>query len=1788
MSQLKDIITQKLFYKQFKGDFMKRAGKLFILFLFSFSMLFADAIPLKIVRTYTKSNSSSTSICARVDRYFDATNGIKAKKYIKIIPQDYFNVKLLYDSICIEGLKPQKEYKVTINKNIPLGDLSLDKTYSFTLKTGDLEPYFNFKDKGYILPSKGDISIPIETMNIDKLAVNLYRVNRNNLVGMLNRYGLFRKPYSDELYNIENQDGYLLWKKTLKIKNYKKNVPKTTAIPVGKYLKNLKPGVYILVAMNFNENGKPDMWDNDTQWFMVSDIGLFSAEGQEGLHIFAKHLSNATAYNGVKLELISKNNETLATAVTKNGYAFFKKEFLNGKKGLKPKAIYAYGENGDFTVLDFSRGELDLTDRGVGGRKVHGKYDGFIFSSRSIFKPGESVPFYLLVRDSLGRAVKNLNLSVKLIDPKEKEHKSYAAATDSLGFLKGVFKLGKNSQTGRYKIEIYAGKDKPLAQFSFLLEDFIPPKIEVKVLQKPDIIKPNQEFKIKAVARYLTKDPLKKPKGEYSVILKKSKNPFKKYKNYHFGKVDEEFKNYHAADKNFEGDENGTIVLPIKLQSNTYSSAPVSAYIKISVMEPGGREVSEHFNVFYDDKPGYIGIKPKFEYDSIDLDANAVFDIVYLKNGKAAGKKLHYRLVEEEIEWNWERNEEGEWEYYETYSDYTEVTKGELIVKDKPTQFVLNKLDWGTYRLEISDDDGDISSYRFSVGYDESASKASPDRLPIATDKKEYLPKSEVKVSITPKFSGPVEIFIANSKILERKELKAQKGKKLTASFKIKKEWGSDVYILASAFRAQSKKLGANRAVGVAHISINDPQKIIDLKLTAPKRVKSNTVLKIGLESKKAKNELSYVTVFAVDKGVLNLTGYKTPNPAAYFFGKKSLGVKLRDVYSNLIKAVGEHGEFDVGAGDELANEANKNVTVNQREVVALCSETVKFDSNGKASIKFKIPSFQGTLKIAAVAWSKKRVGSASSETVVKDPISLEAYMPRFLAKGDQSTVTLSAKFDKNIKNGEYIFKIESTGGIKSELGQFKYTYNGKNLIKLIPIKAVKIENGSLKITVYKNSKPVASREFKLAVRSPYPQNYARKIGILDKGDSLIAKNLIDADNWNDIAKLKLKISSTPLIPANSIKEELIEYCCRCAEQTTSRAFPFLDAKTEFDKNIVTSAIERLLYLQKEDGSFGLWRDSKSSKWITAYVLDFLTRAKAKGYDIPAQNIKEGLNWLQNSLDKWGSEHEADAYALYVLARNGKILTSEINYYANNYVDIHTSKPIINSALGWGHIAAALASAGEKKRAKEIFSLAKDNLNKSGYLNYGGSLRDKAALIVLLKEAGFDAMAKTVFVDLALDLKDKKYLSTQEMSQILRAVKAVEIKAAKLNLLVDNKVYNSNKPLVIVSKSADEIPIVTNRADEGVWYSLSFIGTPSVKGFNQAQNNGFEIYKTVYTLNGKKIDPAQIAKNQRVVVVIEGKINDNMFKNPVIIDFLPAGLELENPDISGFDETASLKWLNGLSEKISSSYRDDRFIAALKTPKAGSAFKAAYIARAVTLGDYIYPPALIEDMYKPRYRGVSKINNVRVEIKKEIAPAASEVQNSASSNSENNQTLNGEDYVKLFNYPAGDLSRYSVIELNHLRNGIFAQIGLDFSKTNPSLHKLFSRFKWYKPKISSSSAAFAKLSAMQKKNVLALLNEEKKRCGGSLVLADFYRVKVRKLTEADLKKYSKRDLRILRNSLIARYGLVFKDKELTKIFKEMPWYKPNPNITASEIIDKKMTPLERENLLTILKAEKTR
>ena len=471
--------------------------------------------------------------------------------------------------------------------------------------------------------------------------------------------------------------------------------------------------------------------------------------------------------------------------------------------------------------------------------------------------------------------------------------------------------------------------------------------------------------------------------------------------------------------------------------------------------------------------------------------------------------------------------------------------------------------------------------------------------------------------------------------------------------------------------------------------------------------------------------------------------------------------------------------------------------------------------------------------------------------------------------------------------------------------------------------------------------------------------------------------------------------------------------------------------------------------------------------WVSAYVLDFLTRAKKAGYAVPKRNIDAGLNWVENNLNRWskyGSHEEADAYGLYVLTRNGRTLMSELKYHANN------AKSNIKSAQAWAHLGASFAYVGNKKLAKKMFEKAKASLGYSYsnwyYSNYGGALRDQADLVALMYESKVGNDWENIVADLALNTKKKTYFSTQEMSTLLKVAYMMnDTKKVDLKLL-SNNVQLALKQGAYKTKinTLSDMPSIKNISANNNWYDLSFKATPVASYYASQNNNGFSLLKGIYTMEGKEANLSNIAQNTRLVVIMAGKIENKAIQDPLLTDWIPAGFELENPNLTGTDATTALKWLKKQSKTDHKAYRNDRFAAALTVDSdlRKNGFILAYVVRAVSAGSFTLPPSKIEDMYQPRYRAYSQFLQSKLEI---VSQGMIEVvkQKSVEHNTtqvkqpevvkpvDKNVTaipgaLTEKDYLNVYDYPINDLSKYKIVQLNFLRNAIFAHAGLSFEE----------------------------------------------------------------------------------------------------------------------------------------------
>ena len=102
--------------------------------------------------------------------------------------------------------------------------------------------------------------------------------------------------------------------------------------------------------------------------------------------------------------------------------------------------------------------------------------------------------------------------------------------------------------------------------------------------------------------------------------------------------------------------------------------------------------------------------------------------------------------------------------------------------------------------------------------------------------------------------------------------------------------------------------------------------------------------------------------------------------------------------------------------------------------------------------------------------------------------------------------------------------------------------------------------------------------------------------------------------------------------------------------------------------------------------------------------------------------------------------------------------------------------------------------------------------------------------------------------------------------------------------------------------------------------------------------------------------------------------SDKRLRHAMLVDLLPAGLEIENQNLAdSYDQTDLKVQGNSISEIMydlsiaHQEYRDDRFVMAIDLPRK-RLVRVYYLVRAVSPGTYTVPPTFAEDMYRPEIR----------------------------------------------------------------------------------------------------------------------------------------------------------------------------------------------------------------------------
>ena len=1486
--------------------------------------------------------------------------------------------------LCVEGLKYGERYSITARQGLPAAvDDTLAKDVTFDFYVRDRAPAVRFSGNAYVLPRTGQNGIPLISVNSKEAKLQLFRIGDRNMIGSVLGSDFRGQITGSSADQIANNQGKLVWEGTLETPS-PQNQDITTAIPVDEAMGKLEPGLYVMTATPAAI--EPQQYDSvATQWFVVSDLGLATMSGKDGLHVGLRSIATAAPIANAKVRLIARNNEVLGEATSDtSGTVLFDDGLMKGDGGQAPALVVAQSADNDYSFLDLQQPAFDLTDRGVNGRAPSAAVDAFVYAERGVYRRGETVHATVLLRDDQANAITGLPLTFVVERPDGVAFLTEKLDDKGAGGFSRDFQIAQGAQGGTWRIKAYtdpAGDS--VGETSFLVEDYIPDRIEFDLVSKTPKVRDTLQMKVDG--RYLFGAPGAGLDLEASVTINVNGTPFPEWKDYSFGLMDErpDAIQVTAADLP-QTDINGHADIDIALPELPVTSQPLKADVSVRMREPGGRAVERIASLPIEASQPLFGIKPSFEGGSAPEGQAAAFSLIAvdadgkLKQVKSANWTLK-RLVRD---WQW-FNTDGQWQW-ESVTRTSKIANGTLdLMGDKPTDFS-QKLSWGEYRLEIDAPGVTPASVDFSSGYytGNTAKTDTPDTLRVALDKTDVKTGDTINVKIDARYAGKATVQIVGEKLLASQEVDVPEGG-TTIPFTVGEGWGTGAYVLASLYKPMDVKAKRmpSRAMGLAWFGIDRAERTLDVTLATPDLMKPRTKLTVPVKiGNLAAGEEAFITVAAVDVGILNLTRYDPPAPENFYYDQKQLSAQFRDIYGMLIDGMqGERGKLRSGGDGGAAF----NAPPPAQKPLALYSGIVKVGDDGTASVDFDIPAFNGTIRVMAVAWSRTKVGHVSKDVIARDPVVVSGTMPRFLAVGDSTQL----RFDiVNAEGpaGDYTLGVSIDGPVTPEpnttIQKLTLGAAGARATITVPVKGASFGTASIVATLKGPGDILLDQDFTLGVEPANPLVTRRTTMPLQaKGGSLtIGKDLL-TDMVPGTGAVALSISPLPQLDAAGLVRDLDKYPYGCSEQTVSRALPLLylsdlgvDPK-DLDASIpdrMQKAVTRLVNRQSGSGSFGLWSayGDDSSLWLTAYVTDFLLRAREKGYAVPEDVLVGGLDYIRNSVGNAPDIEDGGgqdmAYALYVLARAGRAPVGDLKYLADTKISQ------FGSPLARAQVAAALSILGDQERADAAFASAIDALgdavesaNRGVYrADYGSVLRDASAILSLATDSkAKPAVIKTAMSAIEVERARTSYASTQDMAWMVLAARSVINEAKSIRLDVDGTPHDGSYNRVYSAAALAKDVTVKNMGPDLVKAVVAVSGSPLVP--EPAASNGLVIERKYFTPDGQPADPATVKQNTRLVAVLsvmkpQGDADNG---NYLLVDRLPAGFEIENPTLVASGGTADLPWLTDTTYATYTEFRDDRFVASFTSSTA----KLAYMVRAVSPGTYAHPGATVEDMYRP-------------------------------------------------------------------------------------------------------------------------------------------------------------------------------------------------------------------------------
>jgi uncharacterized protein YfaS (alpha-2-macroglobulin family) len=956
---------------------------------------------------------------------------------------------------------------------------------------------------------------------------------------------------------------------------------------------------------------------------------------------------------------------------------------------------------------------------------------GYISTERGIYRPGHTVYLHGALRSFRawrGRPEEGREVTVKLVARDRTVVASVEKKLDEHGVFLAKLEIPKEVRLGYYKAELFADDEKVASDW-FKIAEYRQPRFRVRVSAKKDEVWPDDVVKLRGVARYLFGGPMDGARYRLSVTRYPS-SWYPKAQPKHRVGASWWLGVGRKVWKRTEGtlDSKGVLTthLRLKEQGAELRSYVCRHQIELEVVSPSRRTVAAR--TYLTQHPGerQVGVK-RLPPGKKNLKRHL---IVVNRRGEAAPKtkvEVAVRRVEKS---GGLASNKPLWT-----KDLYVKKRGRVVEIPWPEDVEGRRLAI-TYRAV---DDRGRAAISAEIAYapswfsrqwqrKEHRREKRQSQLRITTDKKRYLPGQKAKITVKRKGpSGAGMLFVERERVFSTHLLSFDRRGVATVEIPVTGDLSQEVDLRAVVVR-RGKKLRSELG---PLVSVTEPLRVspkpfhLDIAIKTEKKtyrpgeqVRVDLAVTDGLKRPRK----SRVVIMAVDEAVLQLTGFRLPDPYRSLHHTPPSDVVAEDSRRRLlpleplvlhrdhpdlsISGMGMGGSGRGGGGSGgggfglggLGTKHSKKVKSRRRFLTTAWHATLVTDEHGRANASFKLPDNLTEYRLMAFAVDDSRsAGKGHSSFKVDLPLLALPAMPRFLRAGDRFTAGVVV-YNTGLDTGPAKVSVESTSAVEIKGKRVKTVRVPKGGSRRVDFAFEAVRKGNPAVTFSVQMENVTDRvverlPVKLATHMEASSVSGQTKGAVKQGVEPLSGLRPDKGG------LEVSLASTVLVGIEDGMEQLIQYPYGCLEQVSSRLLPLIAASVfedRFDldlkkdtRSLIRTGLGKLLAMQRSDGGFGYWPMSwRSYPWPTAYALIVLHRLrlakKATGIDVPERSIRKALAYLSDltkAPERLGPYWWAyESFLLYALG----LYDHDFTHLYDQVIDLHSKrhrKPLFARAM---------------------------------------------------------------------------------------------------------------------------------------------------------------------------------------------------------------------------------------------------------------------------------------------------------------------------------------------------------------------------------------------------------------------------------------------------------------------------------------------------------------------------